>query len=165
MTERLAWEPKWPMVCKMYLAGATNHTATGNFRRIPVDSRPIDTHEFGDSSADAFILPKTGIWRVSAHTQFAANATGNRREIRFKVNETYTVGTTPDNVGSIFATHVEQNQSNAAVGLYVADLWKLAKGDSLTFEALQNSGGNLAFATGESLTWMAVYYVGPWNDK
>lgn len=135
---------------RMYRSAAVSHTNTGSFQAVNFDTEDYDTSpagDFVDLSGDAFTIPVTGYYDIRFQVRFDANGTGRRRA---NINN-----------GATILSGAEA-AANATVHPSVMASWRghLSKGDAITFEALQSSGGNLAYDVGTELVWAEIELVG-----
>jgi len=145
---------------RMWESAVLSQTANAAWQLVTFDVTDYDSDSIAVLGSDWFVVPTgfDGTWRVTAHAEWSANATGSR-QIKIMKNETYTVRA-PNGVG----TSLSEDISSPAGGLIRSHTvqWTgpLVAGDHVTMEAQQNSGGNLAFDVGKPVLWFESHYLG-----
>jgi hypothetical protein len=137
---------------RVFLNGATNHTSTGNWQKVPMDSTTFDTGggtAHFDNANDRLIARIAGTYIVTAGAGLAANGTGTRG-IRI------TKGGTQIKQGDF------RNPTTAdSTIMSTSDIVVLAVGEYVELEAFQSSGGNLAYAVGTHFVNLAFSWQSP----
>ena len=126
--------PGSPVGARAYNSGGINHTLTAQWVALALDSERFDTDAMHSltSNPSRLTCRTPGLYTLSGHLTFAANATGYRQVcLRLNASTFLAVNATP-NLGAA-----------AAVNLSVATLYKLAVGDYVELHGWQNSGGTL----------------------
>lgn len=134
-------------LCKVRATVAQTLTS-GAFAALLFDTEDVDdpagSHST-TSNTDRIVAPVAGWYRVTAHVEFAANATGNRF---LRVRRTVAVG----GVTTDFRLDAKVTMGGAqGVDLGGTEVVQIATaGDYLTVMARQDSGGNLDTVVAES---------------
>lgn len=128
-----------PPTCDLYLSAAQNAASGTSYASVAFDTEAADTDTMHSTSSNTSRITATtaGLYLVTGTVAFAANATGYRGA-RIAKN------------GSTDVTRTQSPATAAATAhwLNIAALVRLAAGDYVELQALQNSGGNLALTTG-----------------
>ena len=137
---------------RMYRSAAQTHNSgSGTF-----DTVEFDTVEYSningmmDTSNNRVNMVKRGIYHIRVHCEFSADSSGNHRELQLVRSG-----------GQVVSNETYQNTVNIAVGLFAQVSGPLGVGQYIYAEALQNSGGNLAFNVGTESQWMEAMFLGP----
>lgn len=144
--------------CDSYVSAAQNHTSTGNFQVVLLDAETEDTNTMHSTSSNTsrITAPYAGLYIVNAQAWFAANATGIRAlRVQKNAGGVAASGTIID-----AGTQIIGSTSNVNV-MRSSRVVRLAANDYIEMFAFQNSGGNLAYTTGDDSTFLQLAWLGP----
>jgi hypothetical protein len=136
--------------CAFHTA-AGSHSSTGNFQKVALNSTEFNDGGIFDTVTDTFTVPVgfAGRWALDARIVFSADPTGVR-QLRFLKN-----GTTELDLASV-------STPSGPTYLQCSRIVQLAEGDTVWIQALQGSGGNLAYVgTTASQKRFSGTYIGP----
>lgn len=134
--------------CSAYRNAAVSHTSTGNWQAVTWDAESFDTDGIFTASSTTFTIKTPGLYIVTASVAFAASATGVR-----------SIRVTKGGAAILIGQYEATATAGAAAGRQVAGMLSLAAADTLTVEAFQNSGGNLAYTVGSAYMHFDVAFV------
>lgn len=122
------------IACQAYLSTNWTQTSSGNYQKVPFNATGFDTSGSFSTSLNRFIIPVTGVYRISANMLWNANATGIRAMQLWK-NGSFFSDIGASSAQGVSASGVICNGTNTA---------QANAGDYFEIYASQNSGGSLA---------------------
>lgn len=130
-------------MCVLYRSGAVNHTSTGNFQQVALETEELDTEGMGDVANNQIVIVTAGRYLVIGQATLDANATGLR-------------AVQVQNNGVDIMRASWPGSAAGSTTCHVAKHVELAVGDELTLWGYQNSGGNLAYTVGNTRVFLSV---------
>jgi hypothetical protein len=142
---------------RVYLTSATNHTSTGNWQKVPLDTSTFDLGADAahfDNTNDRLLIHRSGLYLVQGSIIFAANGTGIR-SLQLAPN-----GSTPSTGTGTIDTDAIAGSAAAGATLRGSTIWRFNAGDYVELYGFQSSGGNLAYSVGSPrLTWLSIAWL------
>lgn len=125
-----------------------NHSSNGNYQQVQSwNAADIDTANGWNTSTGTYTLPRTGKYLAYFTTGFAISATG-QRGVTIKQNGT--------NVGF---NQAEATSTSIGPHVTVTAIIDGVQDDTITFEAYQNSGGNLNYSGSANATIAGIVSI------
>ena len=137
-----------------YLAGSYEHGSTGSFEEVPIDTElwSLPTGLLFSGGSRLVIPAGTGgLWVVGAQVSFEANTTGYY-EIRLRRWR--------DAASTVIVTKHYPTPANTISGPSCITLEDLEFEDEIEVQAYQSSGGDLAYESDRSRTFLYGFLVG-----
>lgn len=137
---------KGPIVCaKAWRSAALSHSPTGGYVTIPFDTNVFDTSGFHSTTVNPtrFTAPGHGKYIVAAGVRFAGSATGSYRAIQIAKNQV--------SMASCWTA-----PTSAPLSITASDIIDMSAGDYIELYGYQDSGGTLAYLTGQDATWLSI---------
>lgn len=142
-----------PPACRVYNNASISHATSGNWQTVTFNSERYDTATMHDtvSNTSRITVPVDGLYLITGHIEFAANATGVRGiQILFNGTGTSVAGAYYPTTGGIVGT-----------GLSIATVYKFAATNYVELQGYQTSGGALVInSTAASTPEFSVTWIG-----